>query len=457
MTKVIFIFCNKEIEIECKFEEKMIDICKRFASKIKVDDINNFYITYNGYEINKKLELETYLNEEDKKEKNIKFFVYNSNQKMNKINEKKNKNLFKKNEIKYNDEDNLDKHYINKIKYKYKRNPNFKYEGVIMNNEAQKYQNNAFEVFICYRDNTEYIAAKNGNNYNIDIFSLIENKKKLSLIGHSNSITTIRYFINNNNKNEYLISADFDYYIIIWDVTNFYNIKLVFHPFGYVGNIYSCLLVFPYNSNESYIITSTRAVKTKNYHRPETHLYSLDNGNYIKSFYNTTYCRIDYLLLWYDKIKEDYNIIQFHNRGIIIDNIFKDNSFVLDYQFIKIKYICGFIYQKDNKDFLFSITQLGDIKIWNLMEKQYYKSINLGMKIVYELSYTIQWNYKYAIVSDKYNNALIIIDLEKERIISVIKGEQLEDVECIRKVNHPIYGECLLSYSINSTIKLWRI
>ena len=80
------------------------------------------------------------------------------------------------------------------------------------------------------------------------------------------------------------------------------------------------------------------------------------------------------------------------------------------------------------------------------------------MKIsVDELSYTIQWNNKYAIVSDKYNKAFIIVDLEKDRIISIIKDENLKDVECIRKVKHPIYGECLLSYSNNANIKLWTI
>ena len=258
------------------------------------------------------------------------------------------------------------------MSYEFKKNPNFKYKCDIINNEDDNdfYQNNAFEVFICYRDNTEYIATKNGYNFKIDIFCLLKNKKKLSLSGHDNCITTIRYFINNNNKNEYLISADFNYFIIIWDVTNYYDIIYNFHPNGYTGNIYSCLLVFPYNSNDSYIITSTRAVKIKAYHKPETKLYKLDTGEYIKSFSNTIYYRINYLLLWYDHINDEYYIIQFHSKGIVINNMFKDDSFGLDNDhYIKMQYICGFIYQKENKDFLFSIAQNGYIKIWNLMAK----------------------------------------------------------------------------------------
>lgn len=45
-------------------------------------------------------------------------------------------------------------------------------------------------------------------NHNLDIFLLIENEKVLSLKGHEKRISTVRYFINKNNNNEYLISAD---------------------------------------------------------------------------------------------------------------------------------------------------------------------------------------------------------------------------------------------------------
>ena len=84
-----------------------------------------------------------------------------------------------------------------------------------------------FEVFICYKDNKEYIISPNINNYNLDIFNLLDNKKILSLQGHKNRISTIRYFINNNNYNninEYLISGDY-HIVIIWDITNNYKIK----------------------------------------------------------------------------------------------------------------------------------------------------------------------------------------------------------------------------------------
>ena len=113
-----------------------------------------------------------------------------------------------------------------------------------------------FEIYISYIDNKEYLVSPNTNNFNLDIFELINNQKINSLQGHKNKIRTIRYFINNKNKNEYLISADDNKIVIIWDITNNYNIKYNIDT-KYGKEIYSCLLIFPNNMNDDYIITSS--------------------------------------------------------------------------------------------------------------------------------------------------------------------------------------------------------
>ena len=69
----------------------------------------------------------------------------------------------------------------------------------------------------------------NINNYNLDIFTLLDNKKIKSLNGHKNNINTVRYFINNKDYNEYLISAD-DNHIVIYEILIIIiilNIKLI--------------------------------------------------------------------------------------------------------------------------------------------------------------------------------------------------------------------------------------
>ena len=54
--KIIFIFEGKNEIIECKKEEYMIDIFKRYAKKIQVD-LNNLFFLWNGNMINKEEKL----------------------------------------------------------------------------------------------------------------------------------------------------------------------------------------------------------------------------------------------------------------------------------------------------------------------------------------------------------------------------------------------------------------
>jgi len=71
------------------------------------------------------------------------------------------------------------------------------------------------EIFISYKDNKEYVISPNKDNYNLDIFTLLDYQIINSLFGHKKDIKTVRYFINNKDYNEYLISADDNKIVII--------------------------------------------------------------------------------------------------------------------------------------------------------------------------------------------------------------------------------------------------
>ena len=143
-----------------------------------------------------------------------------------------------------------------------------------------------FEIFISYKDNKEYLVSPNNNNYNIDIFRLIDNQQIQSLKGHNKKIRAIRYFINNKNKNEYLISGDDDKRVIIWDITNNYNIKYNIDT-KYGHNIYSCLLIFPKNNEDNYIITSTFN-KSDDMDKSATKIYLFNDEYKVIKYINNT-------------------------------------------------------------------------------------------------------------------------------------------------------------------------
>ena len=260
---------------------------------------------------------------------------------------------------------------------------NLKYILNITNTNDHLGINDIFEVFISYKDNKEYIISKNKDNYNLDIFTLLDNIKIKSLNGHITNITTIRYFINNKDYNEYLISADDNKIVIIWDFTNNYNIKYNIDT-KYNSDIYSCLLVFPHNNNDNYIITSTISTSNDN-DKSATKIYSLNNGNLIKYINNTNNIEIYYLLSWYNKKNNKYYIIQLANKKIIINDLLEDELYSELIHHPEDNHCSGIIYDINNIDYLCSSSKNGYINIWDLYNKKLFKVINTNDCCLYHI------------------------------------------------------------------------
>ena len=347
--------------------------------------------------------------------------------------------------------------YINKINYKFKTEPlNLKFKSEIgVDSKTQGY-NDTFEVFISYKDNKEYVVIRNCTFYNsLDVYTLLDDKKVLTLKGHNNLITTIRYFMNNKDNNEYLISADWNFNIIIWDITDNYKIKHRISNFSLLRyDMWSLLLVFPHNSDNNYFITSS-SIPIKNQSYSTTQMYSLADGQFIKFIKNDGSC-IWYLLSWYNKKNNKYYIIQLGSEKILINNLLEDELYV---EFLNNRVspqYSGFLYSKDNNDYLCTSSYLGFVNIWDLYNKNLFTTINTNNSDkVCPLFHIIQWNTKYAIVG-AFNKSFKIVDLEQEKVVGEIKGH-FDEVVCVKKVYHPTFGESLLTLSRGFKIKLWTI
>ena len=459
--------------IENKIIEKEINInnIKEEINEIRVNNINNEYkkliedIFSSIAEIHKKHQndndiIAKKIDDKIKETKNI----INIKLKINEnLSNKLNKNIKAINDnfnVKcYELRKLIDKKYapnesICKINYKFKKEPqNLKYKEDITNANTPMGWNDMFEVFISYKDMIEYLISPNAKNHNLDVFTLKDNKKILSLKGHKNTIRTIRYFIDNDkNINEYLISADDNSIVIIWNITYNFNIKYQIVT-NYEDAIYSCLLIFT-NNKKKYIITSTFK-KSNDLDKSATKIYSFNDGQLLKYISDSNNNSIYYLLSWYNKKNDKNYIIQFSCKKIIINNLLEDELYSeLKYE-VESNYLSGFIFNKDNNDYLCSSSSIGQIIIWDLYNKQIFKIINTGGRL---LAHIIQWNDKYIIVADGFNKSFKIIDLEENRgVIQDISGKHTDKVKCIKKIYHPFYGESLLSSSGDKTIKLWAI
>ena len=343
--------------------------------------------------------------------------------------------------------------FIRKINYKFEKDPQgLKFRQNVNDTNASYGWNDIFEVYISRKDNKEYLVSPNNNNYKLDVISLLENKLTISLQGHKNHIRTIRYFINNINSEEYLISADNDIIVIIWEITYNFNIKFKINT-NYADNIYSCLLLFDLINENSYIVTSSYAQLDDN-EKAATKLYSLENGQLIKYISHTNRNAIYYLLSWYNKNNNKYYIIQFTFKAILINAVLDDELYCELIQEPEDNHLSGFIYNSDNIDYLCSSSYNGYINLWDLFNKSIYKVINTNDCV---LSNIIPWNNQYFIVADYDNKSFKIVDIEKEQIVKDISGQHTDKVPCVKKIYHPLYGESLLTAGQDNTIKLWSL
>ena len=332
---------------------------------------------------------------------------------------------------------------------------NLKYKLNITETNDFRGVNDLFEVFVCNKDHKEYIVSKNINNYNLDIYSLLDNKKLLSLPGHKNRISTIRYFINNIKYDEYLISADINGIVILWDIINNYKIRFQIKTlYNIVSNkgflIFSCLLIFSKKNEDNYIITSINNI-SEDINKSGTKIYSLNNGDFIKYIDKSNKINVFYLLSWYNLKNSQYYIIQFGNESIIINSLIKNELYSEFIQKPEGLHYSGFIYRKDDNEYLLSCSTNGYINIWDLNNKNLFKTINSDNC---RLMSIIKWNDRYILVSD-LDNSIKILDIEKLEFVGKIEGGATEGIKCIKKIYHPTYGESLLSCGRDKVIKLW--
>ena len=376
---------------------------------------------------------------------------------MNKLSNKKLLNK-KRNRAPYSNEENKEKsssicssstineanilvNYTKNNSKLFKKNPNLKFNQDILNSNETNGFNDLFEVYISIKNNNLYLVSPNIVNYNLDIISLKEKQLVKSLKGHTNHITTVRYFT--NNLKEYLISADIKNLVIIWDISDENNKKFKIE-LKYSNWIYSCLLIFDID-----IIIFTSCCGVGN-----TKMFLLNNNKitFCYNIINSKKKNIYYLLDWYNEKENKYYLIEFCRNKILVIN-FNSNKLYANLFIQNSKdycYISGFIYNT----YLFSNSTNGYINIWDLYEKKLINSINVYNSII---TNCIQWNEKYIILIDGKNNSLKILNIEKGVIISNIISQHENGIICIKKIEHPIYGESLLSSGQDGYLKLWTI
>ena len=328
------------------------------------------------------------------------------------------------------------KEYMKKKNHNFIKNPNFKYKSEIINAYCSCRYTDIFEIYTSYKDMKLYIASSNIDNYNLDIFSLLDNKKILSLTSKDQGkMESSKYYFNKKNKNEYLVSIDDWETAYIWDISNNYQLKYKFE-----FDSPNCILLFLENNNDYIIIASIESCSC--HIGLSTQLYSLNDGSFIEYIGKTNKEQIEYLLYWYNKKNNINYIIQLAHWKIIINDFLGDKLYAELVNNENSDYNSGFIYNKDNNEYLYASLNdyngIDSIEIWDLLNKNIFKIFKFIDSFI---NCIIRWNYRYILICDAGEKYLKVFDLENEKVISKIKkGEKC--IESVKKI--------LSSY-------LWRI
>ena len=321
-------------------------------------------------------------------------------------------------------------------------------------------ENLSEKSYNCYSVDKTFIVFKAINNITFLIFASenasiicfnLNNNQIISEIDNAHEkeyITNISHFYEKKYKKDIIMSVSGDNNNIkLWNFCDWkciLNIKNI-NQIGFIES--ACIF---YSEKNLYIISSNwnyeETEKIKVFDIKGKKIKEINNSNE-KTYYVNTY---------YDDKKSILYIIT-GNLNYIKSYFFKKNKLYKKY-FEKENgpHLSIIIYNKNDKTQIIESCIDGFIRIWGFHTSEFIIKIDASLDNFKGIFGICLWNEKYLFAGCN-NKEIEIIDLEKNIIIKRLKGHK-RIINCLKKVIHPKYGECLISQGYkNDQIKLWVI
>ena len=482
--KIIIGKLEKEIIIQCKhYKIKINEKNLLFLEKLKLNTIDKAYKLFiNIFEennvcikeiiINKRISLslkivvsdkEEYIeiildNDKQNKELNLNDLIYNNIELKYIVNKLKNKYVILKDEV-----DKLKILYSDLIS-KIKEN-NILFKNALSNNninssspqnieflkELTKDSYSGYEIrnsFTIFKSINDILCMVYANkNKSILLYNMVDYKKINEIKrAHNNFISSFRHYLDSIYKRDLLLSISaLDNNIKLWNANNLeclVNIKNIYNE----GFLYSASLLI--NNKENYIITSNEYI----FNNESIFVFDL-KGQKIKEINDSKESTL-FLDIFYDN-KLSKNYIISGNRGYIKSFDFDENKIYHKYcENNKDKNFKTIIINKDEEIIkLVESSYDGNIKIWDFHSGLLLNKIKVCNNSIIGMC---SWNNKYLFIGCE-DKTIRLMELKKEKVIKTIIGHN-NKVISLQKINHPNYGECLISQGWNNDqIKLWII
>ena len=317
---------------------------------------------------------------------------------------------------------------------------------------------NTFLIFNSINNNKLFLVFTTQEK-NVKIYDIIDKKLVLEIRNSTEDnkqITNFRHFYDEYNKRDLIMFIiGIKNCIKIWDAYNWeciLELKNIYKE----GNIYSSLILNDNIKNDLYIITSNCTLFKDS---QPLKIYDL-KGNFIKDIPDSN-SKTFFLDIFHD-IRHSKKYIISVNKEFVKSFDYEKNCCYKKYsdkpEGKKINFD-GFFYSSvikffDDNDFIQLIVSGDDgfIRIWDFHEGNLIKKIETDKNCIYSLCL---WNNDYLFGAGE-DGRIKLIDLNAGVIINEIKGHN-KMVCTIKKLIHPIYGECLVSQGFRKDqIILWK-
>ena len=110
------------------------------------------------------------------------------------------------------------------------------------------------------------------------------------------------------------------------------------------------------------------------------------------------------------------------------------------------------IQKTDKKIKIIESSEKGNIRIWDFHSGKLLNIFNVDKVFLFGICL---WNSEYIFVGSG-DHKIKLIKLYNGEIIENVIGHK-NSVLMLRKVIHPLHGECLISQGNDNTIKLWKV
>ena len=330
--------------------------------------------------------------------------------------------------------------YVNQNKIDFMMDPrDLKYKETITNKCLKSFTIDCiFDAFTAFDGNC-YLASSHGSPFSIEIYNLLNNKV-VATLNILKQIYIIRHYAQFSKRIDYLLTTTTEKSIKIFNLNTFKEHLTINNC--YTGTyMYSALLLFDDLGLKNYVVTSSPNDYIK--------FWNLDNGKFIKNVGS----KDDYTyFINYWKNNDKYYIINANADNVKIYGTEKENQLFGEYSGTeRTWHMCAFVDKMNDIDTLFESDGKGYVRLWNLENHQLIKSIQVK---TFSLRGMTLWNQKYIIVASS-DKSFKILDLEEGTLACSISGQHFNSMCSVKKIMHPLYGESLLTGSIDGTIKLW--